>query len=145
MTSFSIFISTFFYLGKIKYAPGTVASLVTLILWYLFSPDNITERLFLLIFIFVLAYISTHYSLSSFKDKDPQCIVIDEVLGMSIPLTILSYDLILFITSFILFRLLDILKPSIIYYAQNLNGSHGVLMDDIIAGFVTLIIIVNYL
>ena len=102
-------------------------------------------RFFLLIFIFILAYISTHYSLASFKDKDPQCIVIDEVLGMSIPLTIIYNDLTLFVISFVLFRLLDILKPSIIYYAQNLNGALGILMDDIIAGVITLFIIVNYI
>ena len=145
IVSFSIFLSTFFYLGNIRYAPGTFASLITLILWYLFSPSNIALRLSLLLLIFFLAYISTHYSLGSFKDNDPQCIVIDEVLGMSIPLSILSDDFMLFVSSFIIFRLLDILKPSIIYYAQNLGGAHGVLMDDILSGFVTLFIIVNYL
>lgn len=145
MVSFSIFVSTFCFLGKIKYAPGTVASLVTLILWYLLLPNDFSVRFFLLIFIFILAYISTHYSLASFKDKDPQCIVIDEVLGMSIPLTIIYNDLTLFVISFVLFRLLDILKPSIIYYAQNLNGALGILMDDIIAGVITLFIIVNYI
>ena len=145
MLSFSKFLSTFFYLGKIKYAPGTIASLATLILWYLFSPSDITLRFYLLTVIVVLAYVSTYYSLALFKEKDPQCIVIDEVLGMSIPLVILPNDLILFVVSFLFFRFFDILKPSIIYYAQNLDGVYGVLMDDILAGLITLFIVINYL
>ena len=145
MLSFSKILSTFFYLGKIKYAPGTIASLATLILWYLFSPSDITLRFYLLTVIVVLAYVSTYYSLALFKEKDPQCIVIDEVVGMSIPLAILPNDLILFVVSFLLFRFFDILKPSIIYYAQNLDGVYGVLMDDILAGLITLFIVINYL
>ncbi len=145
MLSFSKFLSTFFYLGKIKYAPGTIASLATLILWYLFSPSDITLRFYLLTVIAVLAYVSTYHSLALFKEKDPQCIVIDEVVGMSIPLAILPNDLILFVVSFLLFRFFDILKPSIIYYAQNLDGVYGVLMDDILAGLITLFIVINYL
>ena len=145
MFSFSKFLSTFFYLGKFKYAPGTVASLLTLILWYFFSPSDITLRFYLLTFIAAFAYFSTYYSLTFFKEKDPQCIVIDEVLGMSIPLVILPNDLILFLVSFLLFRFLDILKPSIVYYAQNLDGAYGVLMDDILAGLITLFIVINYI
>ena len=145
MTSFAIILSTFFYIGKIKYAPGTVASLATVILWYFFSPNAMNFRIIILIFLVVLAFLSTHYSLTSFREKDPQCIVIDEVLGMSIPLVIISDNLILFIISFLLFRIFDILKPSIIYYSQSLDGAYGVLMDDILAGLITLFILVNYI
>ncbi len=136
--------STLFYLGKVRYAPGTFASLVTAILWYVFWPINIEHRLSILFVLFILAYFSTYISLKFFEDKDPQCIVIDEALGMSIPLVFLSDSLILFFVSFLLFRIFDILKPSIVYYVQDLNGTNGVLMDDVLAGILTLFITLNF-
>ena len=63
--------------------------------------------------------------------KDPQYIVIDEVIGLWIALFFIpSNDFINIILAFIIFRLLDILKPSIINRVQNIKGVSGVLLDD---------------
>ena len=140
----SHFISTFFYLGKVKCAPGTIASLATIFLWYSFIPENILIRFLIFFSISVIGFFSIKYSLVCYKDKDPQEIVIDEVVGMSLPILFLT-DLVIMLIAFILFRVFDILKPSIIYYSQFYNGAYGVILDDLLAGLCTIILLVKYI
>ena len=140
----SHFISTFFYLGKVKYAPGTIASLATLFVWYSFIPENILIRFLIFSSISVIGFFSIKYSLVCYKDKDPQEIVIDEVVGMSLPILFLT-DLVIMLIAFILFRVFDILKPSIIYYSQFYDGAYGVILDDLLAGLCTIVLLVNYI
>ena len=141
----SYLISTFFYLGKIKFFPGSIASLATLFLWNLLVPENLLIRLIILFIIAFSGHLSIKKTLPLFKEEDPQCIVVDEVLGMSIPLLLITNNLLLAILAFFLFRLFDILKPSIIYYSQDFQGPIGILIDDILSGIITALIIVNYI
>lgn len=138
-------ISTFFYLGNIPIFPGTIASLATLILWSFISLDSLLIRFFILLVITFCGFIAIKLSLSSFEEEDPQAIVIDEVVGMSIPLVFILDNLFLSMLAFILFRIFDIFKPSIIYYSQSLKEEYGILMDDILSGLITILIIINYL
>ena len=144
LRKYSLFLSTFFYLGKFKYAPGTLASLATLLLWFYFIPDNYLIRLDIILLLLFTSFVATHYSLPSFNEEDPQCIVIDEVLGMSIALFFIKNDFLLMIVAFILFRIFDIFKPSVIYYSQALKQAYGILMDDILAGLITALILIAY-
>lgn len=138
-------IATFFYLGKVPILPGTVASFATLIIWHFISLDSFLIRFVVLLLIILCGFISIKVSLPLFQEKDPQEIVIDEVVGMSIPLLFILDSFFLSIISFILFRILDIFKPSIVYYSQSLNAEYGILMDDILSGIITALIIINYL
>ena len=138
-------ISTFFYLGNIPIFPGTIASLATLILWSFISLDSLLIRFFILLVIIFCGFIAIKLSLPSFEEEDPQAIVIDEVVGMSIPLLFILDNLFISILAFILFRIFDIFKPSIIYYSQSLKEEYGILMDDILSGLITTLIIINYL
>ena len=79
-------ISTFFYLGNIPIFPGTIASLATLILWNFISIDNLLIRFIILSITILFGFIAIKISLPLFEEEDPQAIVIDEVVGMSIPL-----------------------------------------------------------
>ena len=137
-------IATFFYLGNIRLFPGTITSFATLILWCIIPSLDISIRCVIFLIIILLAFISIKIVLPSFKEEDPQSIVIDEVVGMSIPLLFVSGDFFLSFVAFILFRIFDILKPSIIYYSQSLKGVYGVLLDDILAGIITALIIISY-
>ncbi|MDP2938282.1 MAG: phosphatidylglycerophosphatase A, partial [Candidatus Omnitrophota bacterium] len=76
-----------------------------------------------------------------FNKKDAGCIVIDEVAGMLLALIFIPYDIKLVIMAFILFRILDALKPFPLDRLQNLTGSIGIMSDDIVAGFYTNIIL----
>ena len=78
-------------------------------------------------------------------DHDPSEVVIDEAVGMGISLFMLPHSFWLYVITFILFRIFDILKPSIIYYSQFLDGAYGILIDDILSGLITTLIIINYI
>ena len=145
MKFIAIIISTFFYLGKVRFAPGTVASLATLIIWNFITLDSLLIRLLIVLIITFLGFVSIKISSSEFKVEDPPEIVIDEVVGMSIPLLFIIDNFFLSVISFILFRILDICKPSIIYYSQKFKGEYGVLMDDILSGLIVALIIIHYL
>ncbi len=132
-------INTFFFIGKIPFAPGTFGSLLTLILWILIKPSLIVMTLILFMF-FLLSYYTISSELNETGEKDPQHIVIDEAIGMWISLLTINYHVYAVVLAFILFRLLDIFKPSFIFRSQYLKGAWGVLVDDALAGFITCLI-----
>ena len=134
-----IFLS-FFYLGKIKYAPGTVVSALIAFIWYMISFSKNTQ-IFIIISIVVLGLILCYCYSKYNGDKDPSFIVIDEVAGMSISLFMVPKVSYLYILSFFLFRVFDIFKPSIISSSEKIKNGIGIMLDDIISGIITLCII----
>ena len=145
MKNVSLFISTFFYIGNVKVAPGTIASFFTILFWWFLMPLSFAPRLFFLVFLLIIAILTIEYSLKFFDEEDPQSIVIDEFIGMSIPMLFIVSNITLAVVAFIIFRFLDIFKPSIIYYSQRYKRSMGILLDDILSGILTLLILANYL
>ena len=86
---------TFFYIGTVRYAPGTVASLITTI--FLFSSFYIlklSNQLVLVIFLIFLVYsfIAVSIYIKHSENKDPKEVVIDEVLGQSIPIITFEFS-----------------------------------------------------
>ena len=144
INNLSLFIITFFYIGKIKYAPGTFSSLATLIIWILLIPSDYFIRISIILLLSIIGFIFIKLSLPNFQEEDPQSIVIDEVIGMSIALIFIN-DLLIMIVAFLLFRMLDILKPSIIFYSQHFPGAYGILLDDILAGAITSMLLIAYI
>jgi len=147
----NLFFLTFFYIGKIKYAPGTTASFFTCILFLLLiNTFNYTVLFFAILIIFILSLISINNSFDEFNSRDPQEIVIDEVVGqmlvlLAVPIyeTLYPLPLIYYIIgSFLLFRLFDIWKPYPINYVDdNLSGSLGIMLDDIMASIYSILIL----
>ena len=131
--------STCFYLGKIPIAPGTMASLATLLIWSLI-PLNYFNQIIILIILFTIGIISSKIVAKEMNEKDPSEIVIDEVVGMGISLFMLPNEIILYLFAFIIFRILDILKPSFIYSIQKLPNGWGIMLDDVVAGIFTWLI-----
>lgn len=144
INNLSLLIITFFYIGMIRHAPGTFSSLVTLLIWILFIPGDYFIRISITFLLTIIGFIFIKLSLPNFKENDPQSIVIDEVIGMSVALIFIN-DLSIMIIAFLLFRMLDILKPSIIYYSQYLPGAYGILLDDILAGAITSMLLIAYI
>ena len=147
----NLFFLTFLNVGKIKYAPGTFASLITCLLFLLLiNLFNITILFFFTLIIFLYSFVAINTSFESFDSNDPQEIVIDEVVGQMLPLLALPIYETLYIapieyyclTAFLLFRLFDIWKPfPISYVDNNTKGALGIMLDDILAGFYTIIVI----
>ena len=143
---------TFFKIGKIKFAPGTVASLITCLLFFLsINLFNIINLFFFTLLIALYSFVAINNSFDSFDSKDPHEIVIDEVVGQMLPLLAIPIYETLYIApkeyyciaAFILFRLFDIWKPFPINYIDiNTEGSLGIMLDDILAGIYTTIILI---
>ena len=124
--------------------PGTIASLITIIIYYLFY--NYLNTIFFIFFIILVLFYSFYFlnkTLNqSFSSSDPKEIVVDELIGQSIPLLICENDFFLIMLSFLLFRLFDISKPwPASYFDLKIKNATGVIMDDIIAGIYTFLII----
>ena len=138
--------------GKIKYAPGTFASLITCSLFlFLINIFNIFIIFFIVTIIFLYSFIAINNTFNEFDTEDPQEIVIDEVVGQMLPLiTIPIYETLFplpifyyVLGSFLSFRLFDIWKPYPINYVDNnVKGSLGIMLDDIIAGFYSILILI---
>ena len=152
---------TFLGVGYIKTAPGTFASLITsIIFFYLFRLYISIEYFLILCLIMILVFTYSLYAIKTieneFEQKDARQIVIDEVIGQSIPIFLVEYitflqtqsfgaDLYLYAISFFLFRFFDILKPfPIRYFDKNYKNSFGILFDDILAGIYTLIVMLLF-
>ena len=91
----------------------------------------------ILIPIILLRFISLNVE---FENEDPSFVVIDEFVGMWISLLLFD-EIILILISFFLFRFFDITKFLGINKIEKLNGSLGIMLDDIVAGIYTLIIV----
>ena len=149
---FNLFFLTFFFIGRIKYAPGTAASFFACILFLLLiNIFNISFVFLITLIIFIYAFFAINNSFDEFKSEDPQEIVIDEVVGQMLvllampvyetlyPLPIIFYC----VGAFFLFRLFDIWKPyPISYVDDNMSGSLGIMLDDIIASIYSILILI---
>lgn len=68
-------------------------------------------------------------------EDDHGAIVWDEIIGFAITLWAVPFNLQNVLLAFVLFRVLDIVKPwPIRWFDRNLHGGFGVMMDDIVAG-----------
>ena len=157
--TFNSLLVTMLGLGKIKYMPGTLGSLVTtIILFYLFHSLNISSSVILIglviIFIYSFYAISTHTRNS--KNKDPGEIIIDEFLGQSIPIYLYEIShgttkqaneaIVYYVLFFILFRYFDIMKPfPVSFFDKNFKNSFGVIMDDVCAGLYVVLTLVCFM
>ena len=134
------FTATFFYLGKLPFAPGSWGSLGALLLWVLL-PVTFSVHLPVIIILFVLGVYSSNKMAKYLNDHDPSEVVIDEAVGMGISLFMLPHSFGLYLLAFVLFRIFDVLKPSFIYRVQDLPGGWGIMLDDVLAGLFTLAIV----
>jgi len=128
---------TFFYSGSVKKAPGTFGTIAALIPAFFILKFLGAQTLILLSVLICLAFIKVidDYEAKT-KIHDDKHIVIDEVAGVFLALGICGGSLFTFMLSFVLFRIFDITKPSIIGKAdKKLKGGLGVMLDDMLAGF----------
>ncbi|WP_448588340.1 phosphatidylglycerophosphatase A family protein [Thermocrinis sp.] len=129
-------VATGFYVGRIRYAPGTVGTLLGVPLAYLFGFKWWLVLLVGVSFYF-LALKSVEYMIGITRERDPEEVVIDEVLGYLFCFLLVEPTLKALVLAFFLFRTLDILKPFPISLFERLPGAHGVIADDVVAGLLT--------
>ncbi len=124
--------------GLLPKAPGTWGSIVGGILGYiilLFLPQSSLFLLTILITLIAVKEINIYEKET--KIHDDKRIVIDEIAGMWIAMSLAGGSIIAVIFSFIYFRIFDIKKPSIIgKIDEKVEGGWGVMGDDLVAGIV---------
>jgi len=130
------------YVGRVPIAPGTLGSLVgILVAWglsFLTWPLAVAATLGLML---AAVWISKEAE-RQLDRKDPGCIVIDEIVGQCITLLCLPLTLGTCAAGFFLFRLFDIAKPPPARYLERrLGGGWGVVMDDVAAGIMAHIVL----
>ena len=142
---FNLLFLTLFNVGKIKKAPGTIASLITCLLFLLLiNIFDIFTILLLTTIIFSYSIFAINNSFEKFNTNDPQEIVIDEFVGQMITLLALPIYETLYpvatiyycIAGFLFFRLFDIWKPYPVgFIDEKVKGAIGIMLDDIFASF----------
>jgi len=138
--NFEKFIGSGFLSGYIPFAPGTFGSLAALLIYLIPGFENPT---IMLIFI-SLTTIAGFYISNKFENeygKDPPQCTIDEFVGTWISLLFIPKILWLILIDFVIWRVLDILKPFPARQLEKLNGGLGIMIDDIISGVYSLIIV----
>ena len=148
MNKLSQIYSTIFFIGYIKWAPGTFGTLASLIIITLLNKiiGNI-EFIIIFIFLTILSIKFIDIYSKSINKIDAKEIIIDEFLGIYL-IIIFSHSFFIFnefikiLLIFIFFRFFDIFKPyPANWIDKNMKNSYGIILDDIIAGIYTIIIL----
>ena len=143
MNILSNLIGKFFFLGNSKYMPGTIGSFAGILLW-VFFPEDLYARIIIIVITWIVGHYAINNILKGCDEQDPPSIVIDEVVGMWISCIFINNDLIMILVAFSLFRLFDIFKPSFIYHVQKIDGAWGIMLDDVLSGLLTSVIILFF-
>ena len=157
--NFNYLFVTFFGIGTFRFAPGTFASLITTVflfsLFYIINlPSIIIVTFFLLIFLYSFYAVADY--IKDNENKDPKEVVIDEVIGQSIPIVLFEIAhasekspqeaIFFYFYIFILFRFFDIKKPfPVNVFDKKFKNSFGVIFDDVIAGFYVVLTLIIFM
>ncbi|TAK65008.1 MAG: phosphatidylglycerophosphatase A [Bacteroidetes bacterium] len=136
MPVFYRLLATGFGSGYSPFASGTAGSLAGIVLYLPFI--FIHQFFFLAVTVlFFFAGVIVSARMERAIGDDPSIVVIDEIVGMWVSLLFLPASVWVIGIAFILFRLFDIFKPSPARESEALKNGWGIMMDDIIAGLYT--------
>jgi phosphatidylglycerophosphatase A len=136
---FEKFIGSGFYTGYSPVASGTVGSTAAVIIYLI--PGF--EQIFIIIPATIILAAYGIYIGNKFEmvyGKDPSQCTVDEIVGTWISLIALPKTFLVIIGAFFLWRILDIIKPPPARNLERLNGGLGIMIDDIVSGAYTLLI-----
>lgn len=133
-------IATGFWVGMLPKAPGTWGSLFALLPWLLLKGLTLPVYLLVLAAVFIVGFFAAGSAEKILDRADAGPIVIDEILGMFITLTLAPDHPLAWLLGFLLFRIFDIAKPfPVSWFDQRIHGGIGIMMDDVVAGLYALI------
>jgi phosphatidylglycerophosphatase A len=136
MDKFHRLITTCLGIGYIPKGGGTFAAIATCLCWYFarlgkdqYGPGPVIATFLIL----VLGVWSANNMESEWGEDSPK-IVIDEVAGMCLTLLFIPVRWPYILCGLLLFRFFDIAKPLYIRKMESIPGGWGVMMDDVLAG-----------
>jgi phosphatidylglycerophosphatase A len=131
MQRLGVFIATCGYVGYAPVAPGTFGSAAGLLVFYaLRAVGSPPIELAAIAVVFAVGIWSAGIAERHFNGTDPGPVVIDEVLGMLVTLALLPVTFAGAIVGFLVFRVLDVIKPWPSAGFERLPGGLGVMADD---------------
>ena len=135
MTRLAVFLATAAYCGYAPVAPGTFGSAAGLVVYLLvwFTKSRLVETALIAV-VFVIGVWSATHAERYFGGVDPGPVVIDEVLGMLVTLAFVPVGLSGALAGFVIFRILDVLKPWPANRLESLHSGAGIIADDAMAG-----------
>jgi phosphatidylglycerophosphatase A len=135
MNRFILILATGFGVGYSPIAPGTLGTLVAILIYYFLSEISPPLYEITLIGFFFLSVWVSENAERFFRKKDDQRIVIDEIIGFLTTMLWVPKTIRFVIIGFFLFRFFDILKPfPIRRLEKGFKGGFGVVLDDVVAG-----------
>ncbi len=138
---FILFTAQGAFSGKSPFAPGTAGTLVAVLLYWPLVRLPLTWYFTACILFVIIAVWSSDEAERLLGRKDDPSIVIDEIAGYLVAMALLPASWEMTLLGFVLFRVLDILKPVPLRKLQDLHGGLGVVADDIGAGVYTNILL----
>jgi len=120
--------------GKLPMMPGTFGSILGTLAFLLVQIDSFLIKMIILVVILIAGVYSSFMIEKATGREDNQIIVIDEIAGVWLTLSIIPGGIWFTLAGLLLFRLFDILKPYPIRKLEKVKYGYGVMLDDILAG-----------
>lgn len=126
-------LATGFGSGYSKVAPGTAGSAVGLVFVWGMSYLNLPGQIAAVVVVSVLSIIAADIVARSTGLKDPGLVVADEIAGMMLTMIAIPFTLKTAVIGFILFRVMDVVKPPPARQFERFKGGLGIVADDLMA------------
>ena len=131
MKRLGLFVATCGYLGYVPLAPGTFGSAAGLAVFYAVrTTESVVVELAVIAILFAVGIWSGTVAEDHFGGIDPGPVVMDEVVGMLITLALLNVNVTGALVGFLVFRILDVIKPWPSARFESLPGGWGIMADD---------------
>jgi phosphatidylglycerophosphatase A len=128
-------LGTWFGCGHVPYAPGTAGTLGAIPLYLALRPFGHAAVAFGALVLTGVGIWAANVIASELGQKDPQVIVIDEVAGVLVTLSVAPPTGVALAAGVLLFRIFDQTKPWPARAAEReLPGGWGIVLDDVAAG-----------
>ena len=127
-------LATGFGSGYSPIAPGTAGSAVGLVFVWGMSYLSLPGQLAAVLAVSVLSILAADMVARTTGLKDPGLVVADEIAGMMVTMIAIPFTLKTAVIGFILFRVMDVVKPPPARQFERFKGGIGIVADDLMAG-----------
>ena len=134
MRRLAVLLATAGGVGFVPVAPGTAGSAVGILIYFLTYRWSASAQIALLGAITIVGVWAAHEAERHFGREDPGAVVIDEVAGQLLTLFLLGVGALGATLGFLVFRVLDVVKPWPARQLEALPGGLGIMADDLMAG-----------
>jgi phosphatidylglycerophosphatase A len=127
-------LATGFGSGYAPFAPGTAGSALGLLLFWPLQRLPLSEQALVTAALFLVGVAAATHVARRVGIEDPSIVVWDEVIGMWVSLMALPFRPLTMALGFVLFRIMDVVKPYPARDLERLPGGWGIMADDVMAG-----------